>query len=124
MGDTPIDANALVEPYLGAIVIALAIAAVVLLVGVVVRRRLVEVAQDRTRSRAGIVVATMLRQVALQALECRELLFDASVAGAQHAERVVEGRRCGFAKEIGAHDGGQKSANGPAADRVSATETT
>jgi hypothetical protein len=73
-----------------------------LLVGVVVGRGGIEVLQDGARRRAGVLVAAVLGQVALQARQRGELPLDAAVTGGQQRQRIVE-RRGVIAKQRGAH---------------------
>jgi len=73
------------------------------LVRVVVGRGAVEILEDGAGGGARIVVAAMLRQVALQPAERDELALDAPVAGDQHPERIVESRRERVGERIGGH---------------------
>ncbi len=76
-----------------------------LLVGVVVDRRRVEVAHDRRRRGARVGVRMVLGQVPQQAVERRQLALDAPVARAQHAERIVEAGRRVHGKRVMRHGG-------------------
>ena len=58
-----------------------------------VGRRVVEVLEDRAGGGARVVVAAMLRKMALQPREGRELALDAAMAREEHAERIVEAGR-------------------------------
>ena len=63
---------------------------VLVLVLVVEDPRGIEVAQHRLRRRARLGVAAAFLQVRAQALERRQLLLDAQVAGREHLERLIE----------------------------------
>ena len=61
-----------------------------LFVRVVIRRGAIEILEDRSGGGTRVVVAAVLRQMALQPRERRHLALDAPVAGDEHAERIVE----------------------------------
>jgi hypothetical protein len=58
-----------------------------------IRRGPVEIFHDGTGGGTRVVVATVLRQVALEPFERCELALDAAVAGDEHPERIVESGR-------------------------------
>ena len=63
-----------------------------LLVVVMLRRGLVEVAHHILRGLAGIGVGAVLRHVVAQALQQRQHALDPLVAGGKHLEGLLEGR--------------------------------
>ena len=63
------------------------------LVGMMVGRGAVKIFDDGAGGGARFVVATVLRKVALEPAERRELALDAAVARDEHPERIVESGR-------------------------------
>ena len=72
-----------------------------LLVGVMIRLRMIEVTQQCARGRSCLRIGAVLGKVTLEPLQRGELAPDTAVARAEHAQRVVERRRGRIAQRFG-----------------------